>query len=63
MSGNFTYTYRMSRTHGKVRYQPKSKLSYPTAASAAAHVEQSLKAGIAVLAAGEEFVVLVPQGF
>jgi len=53
----------MSRTHGKVRYQPKSKLSYPTAASAAAHVEQSLKAGIAVLAAGEEFVVLVPQGF
>src|SRR5882672_4185615 len=43
MSGNFTYTYRMSRTHEKVRYQPKSKLSYPTAASAAAHVEQSLK--------------------
>jgi DNA-binding HxlR family transcriptional regulator len=33
----------MSRTHGKVRYQPKSKLSYPTAASAAAHVEQTLK--------------------
>src|SRR6266850_2538759 len=43
MSGNFTYTYRMSRTHGKVRYLPKSKLSYPTAASAAAHVEQTLK--------------------
>jgi len=43
MSGNFTYTYRMSRTHRKVRYQPKSKLSYPTAASAASHVEQSLK--------------------
>src|SRR6266478_2281929 len=33
----------MSRTHGKVRYQPKSKLAYPTAASAAAHVEQTLK--------------------
>ena len=33
----------MSRTHGKVRYLPKSKLSYPTAASAAAHVEQTLK--------------------
>ena len=43
MSGNFTYTSRMSRTHEKVRYRPKSKLSYPTAASAAAHVEQSLK--------------------
>ena len=33
----------MSRTHGKVRYLPKSKLPDPTAALAAAHVEQTLK--------------------
>jgi len=33
----------MSRTHRKVRYTPKSKVAYPTAASAAAHVEQTLK--------------------
>jgi len=33
----------MSRTHGKVRYRPKRKLAYPTAASAAAHVEKTLK--------------------
>ncbi len=33
----------MSRTHRKVRYTPKSKVPDPTAASAAAHVEQTLK--------------------
>lgn len=33
----------MARTHRKVRYTPKSKLSYPTAEAAAADVEQTLK--------------------
>jgi hypothetical protein len=77
----------MSRTHGKVRYQPKSKLSYPRfvlsfkraklpdetqfeidglaydASGTQGISPTRLKAGIAMLAAGEEFVVLVPQGF